>query len=110
MKDPNNPMGREMPIADTVKGILEEEKQKSVLDEIVKNNPVEVPEDFEIPKPSEEDMKQMQQQMMQQQQMPGSMPMGDDPSAPPAGPNGPKPGQKPAANTSKPLPKPAPKK
>ncbi len=75
MKDPNNPMGREMPINETVKAILEEEKQKSVLDEIVRNNPVEVPEDFEIPKPSEEDMKQMQQQQMQQQ-MPMQMPEG----------------------------------
>ena len=86
MKDPNNPMGREMPINETVKAILEEKKQKEVLDEIVKNNPVEVPEDFEIPKPSEEDMKQMQQQMMQQQmqqQMPMQMPdgMGDAPPA-----------------------------
>jgi len=95
MKDPNNPMGREMPINETVKGILEEEKQKKVLDEIVANNPVEVPEDFEIPKPSEEDMKQMQQQMMQQQQqMPMQMPEGmeDIPT------------------DAKPQPKPAPKK
>jgi parvulin-like peptidyl-prolyl isomerase len=92
MKDPKNPMGREMPINETVKGILEEEKQKTVLDEIVKNNPVEVPEDFEIPKPSEEDMKQMQQQ---QQQMPMQMPEGmeDEPTA-----------------EQKPQPKPAPKK
>lgn len=95
MKDPNNPMGREMPINETVKGILEEEKQKSVLDEIVKNNPVEVPEDFEIPKPSEADMQQMQQ-MMQQQQMPMGMPTGEEPGAPKPS------GQKPAANTAKP--------
>ena len=91
MKDPTNPMGREMPINDTVKGILEEEKQKKVLDEIVANNPVEVPEDFEIPKPSEEDVKQMQQQMMQQQmpmQMPEPMedeePTAEKPQAKPA--------------------------
>jgi hypothetical protein len=50
-------MGREMPINDMVKSTLEEEKQKKFLDEIVANNPVEVPEDFEIPKPSEEDDK-----------------------------------------------------
>jgi len=93
MKDPSNPMGREMPINETVKGILEEEKQKKVLDEIVANNPVEVPEDFEIPTPSEEEMKQMQQQMMQQQ-MPMQMPEGmeDEPTA------------------GQPQPKPAPKK
>jgi hypothetical protein len=75
MKDPTNPMAREMPINDMVKSTLEEEKQKKILDEIVANNPVEVPEDFEIPKPSEEDLKQMQQQMMQQQ-MPMQMPEG----------------------------------
>jgi parvulin-like peptidyl-prolyl isomerase len=93
MKDPKNPMGREMPINETVKGILEEEKQKAVLDEIVANNPVEVPEDFEIPKPSEEDMKQMQQQMMQQQQqMPMQMPEGmeEEPTGKPASNTAPK--------------------
>lgn len=94
MKDPNNPTGRDMPINETVKSLLEEEKQKKVLDDIVANNPVEVPEDFEIPKPSEDDMKQMQQQMMQQQQMPMQMPEGmeDEPTA------------------ENPAPKPAPKK
>ncbi len=96
MKAPNNPTGRDMPINETVKSLLEEEKQKKVLDDIVASNPVEVPEDFEIPKPSEDDMKQMQQQMMQQQQqqMPMQMPDGmeDEPAA------------------GKPQPKPAPKK
>ena len=93
-KDPSNPMGREMPINDMVKSTLEEEKQKKILDEIVANNPVEVPEDFEIPKPSEEDIKQMQQQMMQQQ-MPMQMPEGMEDEELPA---------------EKPQPKPAPKK
>ncbi len=84
-KDPKNPMGRDTPVAEMVKETLEEEKQKKVLDDIVANNPVEVPEDFEIPKPSEEDMKQMQQQMMQQQ-MPMGMPEGmeDEPEVKPA--------------------------
>jgi len=94
MKDPSNPMGRETPISELIKGTLEEEKQKKVLDEIVANNPVEVPEDFEIPKPSEEDMKQMQQQMMQQQ-MPMQMPEGMEEEEPAA---------------EKPAPKSAPKK
>ncbi len=93
-KDPSNPMGREMPINDMVKSTLEEEKQKKILDEIVANNPVEVPEDFEIPKPSEDDIKQMQQQMMQQQ-MPMQMPEGMEDEELPA---------------EKPQPKPAPKK
>ncbi len=73
MKDPKNPMGREMPINEMVKATLGEEKQKQVLDEILKNNPVEVAEDFEVPKPSEEDLKKMEEQQQQQmmQQMPG---------------------------------------
>ena len=69
IKDPTNPMGREMPVTDMVKAKLEEEKQKQVLDEIVKNNPVEVAEDFKVPEPSQEELQQMQQQQMQQQQM-----------------------------------------
>ena len=51
-------------------------KASPVLLEPMMKVEVEVPEDFEIPKPSEEDMKQMQQQMMQQQQQ---MPMGMPP-------------------------------
>ncbi|HXH69971.1 MAG TPA: peptidylprolyl isomerase [Pyrinomonadaceae bacterium] len=85
--DPENPMARPMPISVKVKSQLEEEKQKQVLDEIVKNNPVEVPEDFNVPEPTADQMQQMmkQQQQMQQQQMqqmqgmpPGGMPSDED--------------------------------
>ena len=87
VKDPENPMGREVPVNEMVKGKLEEEKQKATLDEIVKNNPIEVAEDFEIPKPSEEEMKKAQEEMMQQ--MPGGMmPPGMQP--PPSAPDAPK--------------------
>ncbi len=83
IKDANNPMGREVPVADMVKAKLEKEKQKTVLDEIVANNPVEVAEDFEIPQVSEEQMQQMMQQQMMQQQMmqpqPPSAPTADAP-------------------------------
>ncbi len=92
MKDPTNPMGREMPITETVKATLEEEKQKQVLDEIVANNPVEVAEDFDIPVPSDEELEKIQQQMMQQQmqqRMPqGMSPEGTAPPPPPAAPKG----------------------
>jgi parvulin-like peptidyl-prolyl isomerase len=77
--DPDNPMARPMPIAQKVKSQLEEEKQKQVLDEIVANNPVEVPEDFDVPEPTEEQMQQMMQQQQQMQQMQG-MPPGGMPS------------------------------
>lgn len=104
MKDPNNPMGREMPIADTVKAKLEEEKQKQVLDEIVASNPVEVAEDFDIPKPSEEDMKKAQEEMMPQGMSPqGMSPQGGMP--PPSA--MPKPGAPPKTQAP---PKAAPKK
>lgn len=89
VKDPENPMGREVPVTEKVKSILEEEKQKKVLDDIMANNPVEVAEDFDVPQPSEEELKQMQeqQQQMMMQQMPGgAMPDGMPP--PPGGPKG----------------------
>ena len=87
MKDPKNPMGREMPVNDMVKATLEEEKQKQVLDDIVKNNPVEVAEDFDVPQPTAEQLKEMQDQqdqMMKQQMQggPGGM------TLPPGGPKG----------------------
>jgi parvulin-like peptidyl-prolyl isomerase len=72
--DPENPMARPMPIAQKVKSQLEEEKQKQVLDDIVKNNPIEVPEDFDVPEPSEEDMQKMMKQQQQMQQMQGMPP------------------------------------
>lgn len=71
MKDPENPMGSGTPIEDFVRAKLEQEKQEKVLEEIKKNNPVEVAADFEIPKVSEAEIKKMQeqQQMQMQQQL-----------------------------------------
>ncbi|MDQ3063428.1 MAG: peptidylprolyl isomerase [Acidobacteriota bacterium] len=83
MKDPSNPMGREMPITDTVKATLEQEKQKQVLDEIVANNPVEVAEDFDIPVPSDEELEKIQQQMMQQRMPQGMSPENMETAPPP---------------------------
>jgi parvulin-like peptidyl-prolyl isomerase len=104
MKDPTNPMGREMPITETVKATLEEEKQKQVLDEIVANNPVEVAEDFDIPVPSDEELEKIQQQMMQQQ-MQQRMPQGMSPEG-----TAPPPPPPPAAPKGNAPAKPAPKK
>ncbi len=70
VKDPANPMAREMPAEQLAKSKLEEEKQKQILEDIKKNNPVEVAEDFEIPEISEEELKKQQEaQMKQMQQM-----------------------------------------
>jgi len=97
VKDPNNPMAREMPVTEKVRTQLQTEKQKQVLDEIVANNKVEVAEDFTIPEVSEEQMQQQMQQMMQQQQMQGGMPPGAemvDPDEAPQGKTPPKPAPK----------------
>jgi parvulin-like peptidyl-prolyl isomerase len=68
VKDPNNPLAQPMSAKEAAESKLEEEKQTKVLDEVVANNPVEVAEDFEIPKVSDEELQKMQQQMMQQMQ------------------------------------------
>ena len=94
MTDPSNPMARPMPIAEQVRTELEKDKQKQILDEIVKNNPVEVAEDFTIPPPSPEQLPdaQEQQQQMRQQMSGGDegMPVGPPPpnGKPPVAPNG----------------------
>ncbi len=67
--DPKNPRAQPMPVADKVKANLQEEKGNKILDEIKAKNPIEI-EEFEVPKPSDEQLQQMQEQMMKQQQMP----------------------------------------
>jgi parvulin-like peptidyl-prolyl isomerase len=73
-KDPENPMAQGVPVKDYVSQKLEEEKEKKILEEIEKNNPIEVAEDFEIKVP------EMPKGMPG---MPGMAPDGDDHSAPP---------------------------
>ena len=85
VKDPENPMSREMPVKDFVRAKLEEEKEKQVLDEIVANNKVEVAVDYTVPQVSDEQMQQMMQKQ-QQQQMPMPMPQGEDGPPPPPAP------------------------
>lgn len=71
--DPSNPMSAPRSIEE----IIEEEKEKKILDEIVAQNQIEIPEDFIVPEPSAEQLEQMkkqqemQMQQMQQMQMPG---------------------------------------
>jgi parvulin-like peptidyl-prolyl isomerase len=76
IKDPENPMARDMPVDAFVKAKLETEKEKQVLDQLVAENPVEIAEDFEIPQVTEEQMQEMQKKQMQQmqQQMPQMQP------------------------------------
>jgi len=71
IKDPENPMAREMPVDQYVKSKLEEEKEKKVLDDLVAANHVEVAEDFAIPQVTDE---QLQEMMKKQPQMPQMAP------------------------------------
>ena len=95
VKDPENPMSREMPVKDFVRTKLETEKEKQILDEIVAKNNIEVAEDYEVPKVSEEQMQQMMQKQLQMQMPQGAMPESEEET------------EAPKANTSA---KPAPKK
>jgi hypothetical protein len=86
-KDPENPMGREMPVKAYVRSKLEEEKEKKVIEELVANNHIQVPEDFDVPEVSDEQIQEIMQKQQQQQ-----MPMGDGadvdgPPPPPAQPD-----------------------
>ncbi len=82
VKDPENPMAREMPAKEYVKQKLETEKEKKVMDDIIAKNNVQIAEDFVIPTVSDEQMQEMMKKQMQQQmpQMPQQMP--DGPEAP----------------------------
>lgn len=51
IKDLEDPSAREMPVEDFVRAKLEKEKQEKLLEEIKKNNPVQVATDFEIKVP-----------------------------------------------------------
>jgi parvulin-like peptidyl-prolyl isomerase len=62
-----SPTPRPLPVRDYVRQKLEEQKQKELIDKIVAQNHVEVPEDFTVPEVSDDQIKQLQQQRMQQQ-------------------------------------------
>ena len=81
-KDPNNPTGREMPVKDYVRMKLEEEKEKKIVDDIVAQNHIQVPDDFTVPQITDEQI----QEAMKKQQGPMQMPPPDgDEDAPPSG-------------------------
>jgi parvulin-like peptidyl-prolyl isomerase len=101
VKDPDNPAAREMPAEQLARTKLQKEKQEKILAEIKENNPVEFPEDFDIPEVSEEDLKKQQEEQMQQMQQMQQQQQGG-PKPPPGAP--PKPAPKPA---DKPAEKPA---
>ena len=81
-KDPENPTARETPVKDYAREKLESEKEKKLLDEIVAANNVQVPDDFNVPQLTPEQLQQMQQKP-QMQMPPQGMPPGEE-DAPPA--------------------------
>jgi hypothetical protein len=90
VKDPDNPTAREAPVKEFVRSKLEEEKEKALIDKIVAENHVSVPEDFTVPEVSEEEMQKMRQKQMMQQ-LPQNMPPGGEEEEPGAKPEGKKP-------------------
>lgn len=81
VKDPDNPAARDAPVKDYVRGKLEEEKEKKLLESIVAANNISVPADFDVPEVTDEQI----QQMRQKQQGPGpQMPPPDQEDGPPA--------------------------
>jgi len=83
VRDPENPMGRDMPVNEYVKQKLEQDREKQVLDEIIARNNVKIAEDFVIPTVSDEEMQEMMRKQMQQQmpQMPQMPPDAEGPEA-----------------------------
>lgn len=79
VKDPDNPAARDAPVKEFVRNKLETEKEKKLLDSIVAANNVSVPEDFDVPEVTDEQI----QQMRQQQQPPPQMAPPDEEDAPP---------------------------
>ncbi|HVF29344.1 MAG TPA: peptidylprolyl isomerase [Pyrinomonadaceae bacterium] len=81
-KDPENPLGREMPVKAYVRSKLEEEKEKKVIEELVAANNIEIPEDFTVPEVSDAQIEEMMKKQQQQQmpQMPPPDAAGDEPA------------------------------
>jgi len=84
-KNPEDPTGREVPVKQYVRTKLEAEKEKQVLDEIVANNNIQVPEDFTVPEVTDEQIQEtmQKQQQQQQRQMPPQMSPGSEGTSPP---------------------------
>lgn len=84
--DPESPNSRPMPVKDFVRAKLEKEKGEKLVEKLIADNNVQVPDDFTVPEFTPEMMEQMQKRQQQMQQMPGA-PGG------PGGPPAPEPGK-----------------
>ncbi len=107
-KDPDDAEAGALPVKAYVRNKLEKEKEKKFLDELMATNQVSVPDDFDVPQVSEEQIQEMMKKQQQQNQLPPMNPDGSLQTAP---------GDAPAANSaanasnsSKPAAKPVTKK
>ncbi len=100
VKDPDNPMAREMPGKMLARQKLEEKKQKDMIDGLIAKNGVKVPEDFDVPVVTDaqiEEAMKKQREQMEQMQGPGGPDGPDGPGGPEgAAPPPPPPAAKPA--------------
>ena len=87
-------MGREEPVKRFVTRKLEEEKQKKLIEEIVAANHVTVPDDFDVPEVSDEQIQESMKQRQQQMQMPEGMEEEEAPAAANSAPKKPAPAPK----------------
>jgi parvulin-like peptidyl-prolyl isomerase len=87
-KDPENPLGRETPVKVYVRNKLEEEREKQTIDEIVAKNNIQVPEDFDVPQVTDEQIEESMKEQRRQMGLPEEeeAPEGEDQTeTPPAG-------------------------
>ena len=77
-KDPDNPMGREVPVKEYVRQKIEADRRKQLIDDVVAKSGVTVAEDFDIPQVSDQQI----QDMMKKQQ--NSLGPDEDEAPPPA--------------------------
>ncbi|HSK70979.1 MAG TPA: peptidylprolyl isomerase [Pyrinomonadaceae bacterium] len=73
-RDPENPMAQEVPVNEYVRSKLEKEKEEKLLEEIKKNNPVAVAENFDVVVPEMPQQQQLPPGMMMPQDMPTDAP------------------------------------
>ncbi len=67
-KDPANPMSQPMPVKAFVRNLLEEQKEKKMLDDIIASNHIQVPDDYTVPQITDE---QIQESMKKNQSVMG---------------------------------------
>ena len=99
VKDPDNPMAREMPAKMLARQKLEEKKQKDLIDGLIAKNGVQVPDDFDVPEVTDQ---QIEDAMKKQREEMEKMQGGPDGPGGPGGPGGAAPPPPPAAEPAEP--------